>query len=288
MIDYHRHFSGSIPVKTVYTLFDGRVSIKTLKDRLTITEPVSFKEFLQKFHPFDYIEWSECNLKTAFRDAVNEVEKDSNLDGAQFICSVDKYSLKPQHVFDLFNDVVDESSKEIGLILGIKYEKCQEFIDHYDSYRDCFKHICGINFISREECLNKSLVAEIIKRVRLYNEHYSIDNHNPLSIGMHVGEVGDDQNVKLAILLGVDVISHGTNASDDTAKKALDQGILIDVSFVSNILTSVIRNPSEHAFFNYINNPGVRLVSDDPVTFNNSINREVQLYDDTVNTARFS
>jgi len=280
--DHHRHFCGSIPVETVAELLDYRVSAETLKERMVITKPVSFEDFLKCFELFDYILWDEHKLYKAFQSAVNEVEKDGDLEGAQFICSVDKYNMKPAHVFDIFNDIAKKSTKKIGLILGIKYEKCAEFIENYSSYWDCFKFIDGINFMSREDKINYIMVEQIIEKIKDYNSLFS--TKRILSIGMHVGEMGGDENIKFAIRnLGLyDIISHGTRASEDTVKKALDKGILIDVSLVSNLLTSVIKDPSEHGFFKNINHKNVRIVSDDPIIFNNSIENEYNLIDDHI------
>ena len=272
MFDHHRHFCGSIPVETIIKLLRSRISIDMLKERIVITEPVSFKEFLQRFELFDYVSWDEFNLKFAFQSAVDDVEKDPDLEGASFICSVDKYRLKPAHCFDLFNDVKKNSSKKIGLILGIKYEKCDEFVNNYDSYKECFKFIDGVNFISKENQMKRKIIEMIINKLKDYN----------IQIGMHVGEMGGNENVQFAIDAGVNIISHGTKANDDTVRKALGHGILIDVSLVSNLLTSVIRNPSEHGFFNYLDNPNVRLVSDDPVIFNNTVSKEIELYHNAI------
>jgi adenosine deaminase len=268
--DHHRHFCGSIPIKTVCELIDFKVNEETLTDRMVVTKPGSFGDFLRCFHVFDYIDWDEHRLEKAFHDVVADVHNDQDLSGANFICSVDKYPLKPKHVFDIFNDIRKKSNKVIDLTLGIKYEKCQEFLDNFDSYNGVWDFICGVNFISREDKLDMELVKKIIDRLKYIQ----------MSIGMHVGEVGGDENIQFAIDVGADVISHGTKAKDDTSKRAFDKGILVDVSLVSNALTSVIKNPLEHGFFNYINGDNVRLVSDDPVIFNNSINNEIKMWQD--------
>jgi hypothetical protein len=268
MFDHHIHFSGAIPLKTIVKLLDCNISEETLRERIIITKPVSFENFLQRFHVFDYINWDERKLHYAFKSVVDEIEKNPCLSGASLICSVDKYPLKQEHIFDLFNDVKLQSTKNIKLILGIKYEKCNEFINNYDSYKECFKFIDGVNFISREDQIKKKIVEMVIDKLK----------SEGLSVGMHVGEMGGDENVQFAIDVGANIISHGTLAKEDTVKKALDNGMCVDVSFISNILTSVIKNPSEHAFFNYINETNVRLVSDDPVIFDNDLNKEIQTY----------
>ena len=97
----------------------------------------------------------------------------------------------------------------------------------------------------------------------------------------HAGEFGPAKNVEQAVVdLGVRRIQHGVRASESekVMKLLLDEGVTLDLCPISNYKLRVVGEFENHPIGSFMNR-GIRCTvsTDDPLSFNNSLNQEYEV-----------
>ena len=97
----------------------------------------------------------------------------------------------------------------------------------------------------------------------------------------HAGEFGPAANVEQAVTqLGVRRIQHGIRASESekVMELLLDEGVTLDLCPISNYKLRVVDELEEHPVRSFIER-GIRctISTDDPLSFNNSLNQEYEV-----------
>ena len=102
----------------------------------------------------------------------------------------------------------------------------------------------------------------------------------------HAGEFGPAGNVEQAVTeLGVRRIQHGTRAaeSEKVMKLLLDEGVTLDLCPISNYKLRVVDEQKDHPIRSKMER-GIRCTvsTDDPLSFNNSLNQEYEVLVDSL------
>ncbi|MBT3636336.1 MAG: adenosine deaminase [Opitutae bacterium] len=97
----------------------------------------------------------------------------------------------------------------------------------------------------------------------------------------HAGEFGPAANVEQAVVeLGVRRIQHGVRSSESekTMKLLLDEGVTLDLCPISNYKLRVVDEFEDHPIGGFVKR-GIRCTvsTDDPLSFNNSLNQEYEV-----------
>jgi adenosine deaminase len=100
----------------------------------------------------------------------------------------------------------------------------------------------------------------------------------------HAGEFGPAGNVEQAVVeLGVRRIQHGVRASEseDVMKLLLDEGVTLDLCPISNYKLRVVDELEDHPIGSFMKR-GIQCTvsTDDPLSFNNSLNQEYEVLAD--------
>jgi adenosine deaminase len=103
----------------------------------------------------------------------------------------------------------------------------------------------------------------------------------------HAGEFGPAENVEQAVTqLGVRRIQHGIRASEseNVMKLLLDEGVTLDLCPISNYKLRVVDELEAHPIRSFMER-GIRCTvsTDDPLSFNNSLQQEYEVLTDSLN-----
>lgn len=279
--DLHRHLGGSIPCEAVAKF--KNMPLKDVKKLMTYdkNDLFSYDSFFEKFKILDNVEWTLDNIEHTIKNVVWNLKKE-DIDYAEIKFSVNKYlpyinmSIE-QAILWLAYKFAEHSEMwgiELDLILSLKHDmdkKEQLKIANSIFNDNVAEAISGIDIVGNENYFDEIFYEPIFR-----NWH----DANKVCMA-HVGEINKPDNVYLALdRLALDRICHGIAVANDKelAKKTRDRLISFDVCLSSNIHTGVA-NELDHPVIQMLENGFlITIGTDDPVTFNTSLDKEYDLF----------
>lgn len=270
-IDMHRHLGGSIPISTLCRL--TKLSETEVYRQHTITRPISYRRFFERFSILEGIKWTGDILYNVILDISAEIKADKSR-SALLSVSLDKYlkhNMSLDEILSVLKSSRTDAYSKIDYLLAVKYDD-GDAIDklNYNNYMTSFLEVFrGIDLVGDEHFLDTCNKEDLIKPW----------HDNDKIVRAHVGEYGDEENVRYVIeKLNVNRIAHGICInSPDLISKAKDKNLPFDICISSNYLTSNVKRLSDHPIKNMFD-AGLRIAigTDDPTVFNTNMLTELR------------
>ncbi len=281
--DLHRHFGGCISTATITKLLGDRYTPDEVT-QLMVCDPSerNFTAFLNKFEILNEVHWTEDAIVESIKQVVRD-QAHEQIDYSEISFSIDKYLdhsekwTRPElirFISDVFNDACSAHNTKVELILSLRMEatRSRQLINAALVNRtDVIERLAGIDIVGNERYFDTRFYKPIFNNWR---------NAGKVTLA-HVGETCGADNVFDAITqLHVHRIRHGIAAANDVEvlAAARDDGVCFDISIHSNLLVGTIASPNKHHLPKLLqNNCNVTLGTDDPVTFNCTLDDEYML-----------
>jgi len=306
-IDLHRHMGGSLKPSIIWKVINSQPELRGLTDSLKSVEEamtykyddlshLTFHKFLQKFNILSYIRWNEKYIDLVIQNAIKDLS-DEGIEYCELRFTIDKYLNhlpwdETEACLFVLNRIKYWSKHyniEIGPVLCLKYEtakvnskRISKLIHHWKVAED----VVALDFVGAESHFERRFLLDCFRHWRLCGKGLLI----------HAGETQSPENIRIAVEeLGVNRIAHGITAAMDEKydyilSLARNNGVAFDVALHSNFYTGVVPAPNFKTEVPYhpvvkmlMHGCNVTLGTDDPATFNITLDDEYRMLEKILN-----
>jgi adenosine deaminase len=270
-VESHRHLSGSILPTTVwkiiqkFELFDIATSIDDVYEQLCILpENADFQDFCSKLDILKKLPWDDWVLELVASQVCTDLNM-TNIRHSTLSLSLNKFAengdlvTAGERVFDIIDKAAENAGVTVNYLVSISYSWPLELqIETLKLIEPLGHRAVGIDFVNDETVAQWAIYPKLIKP---WLERGKV-------VRAHVGErLGTSANIDAAIDMGVSRIAHGIYATPEQQDKAIEYGIVFDMSLHSNIYTNAI--PKEQHPIKDMQSRGclITLGTDDPTQF---------------------
>lgn len=285
-IELHRHLEGALRLETLLELAkDNGTSIsdpemfeKTIK--IQASDTLSFKNFLNKFHPLRKFYKTPEAIKRIVREVIEDAAAD-NILYFELRFSPSALSNGNQHaprdviywVTESMHEASERSKIETRLIISLlrheAFERAEEIGRAAQEFQD--QGVVGIDLAGDEANFSALPFLPIFERAQ----------NAGLKVTLHAGEWKGAENVLEAIeIFKAARIGHGVRVLEDEniTKLARERGTVFEVCVTSNFHSGVVASIDQHPIGKMISEDlNVTINTDDPQISQITLTDEMKL-----------
>lgn len=286
--DLHIHLNGAIPTEIIRELLvSNNISLPNnfdLENDLQVLKPA--KSLLEYFKPWIAFKSLPIGYDMLYK-MVHGAFKKLKSDNVKYV----EFRNSPFYISKLNNISIHKAlewlTQAISLNSNIFMIEARLIISitrHEFDYDESLKLLKAIDRVDKNIIVGIDMSGneDIQIDTRIVNIFRRAKDEYGLGITMHAGETGNEDNIRWAINdCLVDRIGHGTAAikSDSVLELILKKDICLEVSMISNIRTSSVRNIKQHPVKTFVEKkiPFV-FCTDNPSVHQNTLSDEYELF----------